>query len=137
MLYKVSASYCNESDTEDALLDNLSPANSNDHSIPRFTWWPHKGTKEWVQCEFTKPKKVAAVKVYWYDDVPGGGCSTPESCRVLCQAGKEWKEVAKIEPISKDNFNRAIFDTVETTGLRLEVQLKPGFSGGILEWKIE
>jgi hypothetical protein len=29
------------------------------------------------------------------------------------------------------------FDAVETTGLRLEVQLRPDFSGGILEWKVE
>jgi hypothetical protein len=28
-------------------------------------------------------------------------------------------------------------DAVETTAVRLEVRLRPGFSGGILEWRVE
>ncbi|HOX37702.1 MAG TPA: hypothetical protein PL033_06910 [Candidatus Brocadiia bacterium] len=36
-----------------------------------------------------------------------------------------------------DAFNEVKFKEVETTGLRIEVQLKPGFSGGILEWMVE
>jgi hypothetical protein len=49
--YKASASHCSEHDTVDALSDGLEPENSNDHSIPRFTWWPRKGGTEWVQYE--------------------------------------------------------------------------------------
>jgi hypothetical protein len=36
-----------------------------------------------------------------------------------------------------DHFNRVAFAPVETKALRLEVQLQPGWSGGILEWKVE
>ena len=34
-----------------------------------------------------------------------------------------------------DVYNRVTFQPVETTGLRVEVQLQPNYSGGILEWK--
>jgi len=36
----------------------------------------------------------------------------------------------------KDRFNRLAFEPVRAEGLRIEVQLQPGFSGGILEWKV-
>ena len=45
-LYKASASYCHEGDSVEALGDGQEPRTSNDHDIPRMTWWPHKGTKE-------------------------------------------------------------------------------------------
>jgi uncharacterized iron-regulated protein len=38
--------------------------------------------------------------------------------------------------VKKDAWNRARFPAVETTALRLEVQLQADFSGGILEWRI-
>ena len=31
----------------------------------------------------------------------------------------------------------AHLEAMQRDGLRIEVQLKPGFSGGILEWKVE
>ena len=36
---------------------------------------------------------------------------------------------------AKDTFNKVRFTPVLTDGLRLEVELQPEFSGGILEWK--
>jgi hypothetical protein len=36
-----------------------------------------------------------------------------------------------------DRYNRAAFTPVETTALRIEVQLKENLSAGILEWKVE
>ena len=39
--------------------------------------------------------------------------------------------------MAKDKFNQATFDPVETTALRLEVQLLPDVSGGILEWQVK
>ena len=32
---------------------------------------------------------------------------------------------------------RTTFDPVETTALRIELDLQPGWSAGILEWKVE
>jgi hypothetical protein len=78
--------------------------------------------------------------VYWFDDQPtGGGCRVPASWRLLYRAGKGWREVGHASGygLAKDRFNRVTFDAVETTALRLEVRLRPGFSGGILEWRVE
>jgi hypothetical protein len=38
--------------------------------------------------------------------------------------------------VQRDQFNRVTFTPVTTTALRLEVQLQPKFSVGILEWRM-
>ncbi len=136
--YKASASHCFESDTVDALSDGLEPTNSNDHSIPRFTWWPRKGSTEWVQYDFDHPHKVARVSVYWFDDTGGGSCRVPASWRLLYKSGGDWKPVegANEYGVKKDAWNRTRIPAIETTALRVEVQLQPDFSGGILEWRL-
>jgi hypothetical protein len=134
---KASASHVWEHDTVDALNDGLEPSNSGDQSIARFTWWDHRGTKEWVQYDFKKAKRVSAVEVYWFDD--SGGCRLPKSWRLLYRQGNDWRPVANPSEygIAKDRFNRVKFTPIEARALRLEVQLQDGVSGGILEWKVE
>ena len=134
-----TASHCWENDTVNALSDRLLPRNSNDQSMPRFTWWDHKGTTEWVQYDFKEPRKISSVQVYWFDDTGGGGCRTTKSWRVLYKDGDQWKEVSNASGygVAKDKFNEAKFDPVQTASLRLEVQLQPEFSAGILEWRID
>ncbi len=133
----VSASHCFDSDTIDALDDGIIPTKSSDVGIPRFTWWDHRGTSEWVQYDFRKAKKIASVEVYWFDDTGMGFCRTPKSWRLLYKDGKTWKPVpgASHGGVTLDQFNRLSFPPVTTTGLRIEVQLQPNFSGGILEWR--
>jgi len=137
--YRASASHCFENDTVEALGDGLEPASSGDQGIPRFTWWDHCGTREWVQYDFAKPKRVSGVSVYWFDDTGAGRCRVPASWKVLYRDGDQWKDVAnaKAGAIALDRFNSMTFDAVETARLRLEVQLRADFSGGILEWKVE
>src|SRR5262249_29268447 len=109
-----SASHVFENDTVDALDDGEIPANSGDHSIPRFTWWDHKGTKEWVQYDFAKPREVSSVEVYWFDDTGRGQCRVPQSWQVLYKDGKSWKAVADASAggVHKDQFNRVTFRPV-------------------------
>ncbi len=137
-LYKASASHCFEGDTLEALDDGLEPADSNDHNIPRFTWWSHKASTEWVQYDFEKPRKVSGVSVYWFDDSGNGQCRVPQSWRLVYRTGGDWKPVpgATDFGVKKDAWNNVQFPAIETTALRIEVQLQPEFSGGILEWKI-
>jgi hypothetical protein len=133
----VSASHCCPTDTVEALIDGLEPMNSNDHSIPRFTWWDHRGTTEWVQYDFGKKRKVSSVEVYWFDDTGAGSCRVPQSWHVLFQEGNLWTPVVNESPytVARDTYNRVAFKPVATTGLRIEVKLQPDFSGGILELK--
>ena len=90
--------------------------------------------------DFDQPTKVSAVEVYWWDERRiNAHCRVPQSCRLLYQAGGEWKPVsgASAYGAELDRFNRITFDAVETTALRLEVHLQPDWSGGILEWRVE
>jgi hypothetical protein len=137
--YMTSESYCWELDSTAALSDGDIPANSNDKNVLRFTWWPHKGTAEWVQYDFQKPRKVSQAEVYWFDDTGGGGCRVPQSWKLLYKDGDNWKEVPNASAcgVEKDKFNKVTFDAVSTTALRLEAQLQQDYSAGILEWQID
>ena len=46
---KVTASF-DGPDAPEALNDGILPASSSDETVPRFTWWDHKGTDEWVRA---------------------------------------------------------------------------------------
>lgn len=136
------ASHCWDSDSPEACFDGKEPKDSNDHSIPRFTWWDHVGTSEWIARPFAKPTKVSSVGVYWFDDArSGGGCRVPKSWRLLyqSQSGGEWKPVAGSSGFGtmSDQYNRVTFTPVTATAMRIEAQLQPEFSSGILEWKCD
>ena len=38
--------------------------------------------------------------------------------------------------VAKDQWNEVLFEPVVTDGLRLQAEMQPNFSGGILEWRI-
>jgi hypothetical protein len=136
---KVSCSHCFEHDTVAALNDKRLPENSNDHALPRQTFWPHRGTREWMQYEFEKPRKVSAVEIYWFDDTGMGACRVPGTWRLLYRDGDAWKPATAKGPLgtAKDQANRVEIDPVDTAGLRIEVELQPDFSGGVLEWTVK
>ncbi len=121
-----------------ALSDGNVPKGSGDQTVPRFTWWNHLGTKEWVTYNFKAPRKVRFSEVYWFDDTGIGRCRVPASWKLFWKDGKKWRPVAGASGYGTraDTFNKVTFEAVETTSLRIEVQLQPGFSGGILEWRI-
>jgi hypothetical protein len=135
----VSASHCNESDSVAAVCDGIAPKNSADGSIPRLTWWDHKGTAEWVQRDFDKAATVKHAEVYWFDDTSRGGCRVPESWQLLYRQNGQWIPVKAqgAYGVALDKFNAIDFEPVATDALRIEVKLRPGFSGGILEWRIK
>jgi len=133
------ASHCFEHDTVAALSDGLEPKSSFDRTIPRFTWWPRRGTEEWVTYRFDTPRHVSEVQVYWFDDTGAGSCRVPASCRVEWWDGENWQPV-RPDPlcgVEKDRYNVLRFDPMTTTQLRLMVQLREGFSAGILEWRVK
>lgn len=146
---KVSASHCWGSDTPAAMNDQVLPERSSDGGLPRFTWWSHRGTREWAEYGLREPVKVSAVEVYWFDDTGRGYCRVPASWRLMYREGEAWKPVRAAGSggsdrgadaafgVAADRFNRVAFEPVTTDGLRLEVQLQKDFSAGILEWRVE
>ena len=137
---KGSASHVNDRDSTDALSDGLVGKSSSDETVPRFTWWDHRGTAEWVQYDFAGPRKVAGASVYWFDDTGHGNCRVPASWKLEYKQGDQWQPVPtdpNTYTTRLDAWNHVTFSPVETSALRVEVQLQPGESGGILEWKVE
>ena len=135
-----TASHCDSfGGTVTALGDGIDPRNSCDHDVPRFTWFDRRGTKEWAQYDFDTPQKVSEVSVYWFDDGRlKRDCRVPQSWQLLYKDASAWKPVrgASSYGVEPDKVNRVTFDPVETTGLRIEAQLQPRWSAGILEWKV-
>ena len=134
---EASSSYRNEPDPITALNDGQLPTSSADGSAPRFTWWDHRGTAEWVQYDFPMARRVEKVDVYWFDDgSTGGQCRVPASVRIVWWDGQAWQPTEGAAPkATKDKLNTYRFAPVTTSRLRMEVQLQSGFSGGILEWE--
>jgi DUF1680 family protein len=135
----VSASHCWQEDTTSAVNDGINPQSSDDSQVPRFTWWDHHGTDEWIQYNFKETGKLSRADVYWWDERrTKANCRVPLSWRLLFLDEGEWKPVqAQGEyGTNMDVFNEVSFAPVETTALRLEVQLQPGWSGGILQWMV-
>jgi DUF1680 family protein len=121
-----------------AVNDQWEPKNSDDHSHPYLHWWPSKGTEEWVQYDFKEPAKVSSVQVYWFDDTGQGGCRVPASWTVLYKRGNRWLPVQNqgVYGTAKDQYNMLDFTPVETSALRLVIQLQENYAAGILEWKV-
>ncbi|MBC7687449.1 MAG: glycoside hydrolase family 127 protein [Aquabacterium sp.] len=122
-----------------AINDQFEPADSKDNSVPYFHWWPKKNTTEWVAYDFDKEHTVSSSKVYWFDDSPWGGCRIPAAWKIYYKKDGDWfpvKPVTSYE-IAKDKYNSVQFEPVNTTALKLEVQLPVDNATGIHEWIVE
>jgi len=122
-----------------ALNSDLPPANSADDDVPRYFWFGRDGTPEWVQYDFSEPKEIHSVQVYWATHEEERNPSRlPKSWRILYRDGQDWKEVrtAAAYPIAADQINSVQFAPVTTSALRLEVQLQAGGTAGLYFWHL-
>jgi hypothetical protein len=137
-----SASFCGR--TDHVLImksgEERSGRKSEDQSLPRFTWHPHKGGAEWAQYEWESPQVIGECRVFWFDDstVRGGGCALPAFWRLLYreESTGAWVPVeAAIPAAERDTWNSVKFTPVKTTALRIAVQCLDGWSAGICRWQ--
>jgi hypothetical protein len=139
-LVKITASHCHANDALGAVNDGVLPKRSGDHEVKRMTWWPNKGSAEWLQYAFPQPETLKGCAVYWFDDTGKGSCRLPASWKVQYQnAAGEWTDapVAGAYPNAKDKLCATTFTSpITTRELRLCVQLQPDVSGGVLEWEL-
>ena len=138
--YVVKASHCNPRDKVAALSDGILPKSSGDQSVPRFTFWDHRGTDEWIQYHFVEPEEVRGVEVYWFDDAGSGGCRVPESWKVQWRPAKDapWQDVDVAGPCEKDRFCAVDFPSpVRAQAIRIAVKLRRDYSGGVLECRLK
>jgi hypothetical protein len=137
-LARVKISHAWSSDTPAAINDLKVPTHANDQTIPRHTWWDHRATTEWAELHFSEPAAITSTSLYWFDDTGGGSCRVPESWKLLYRANGAWTPVPNPKglDVTKDAYDTVTFDQITTDALRIEVQLQDGYSGGILEWKV-
>ena len=141
----VEFSASNETDqlsTLDATNQASKPKNSGDQTVPRATWWSHKGTSEWFEYAFAKPRKLSSASVYWFDDRNiGGGCRVPASWKLTYfdDAANKWVDVKTSDAygVEMDKDNAVTFEEIETSKVRIEAKLQDDFSGGILNWTVK
>ncbi|MDH6304193.1 DUF1680 family protein [Parabacteroides sp. PF5-5] len=141
--------------------DQFEPSSSDDINTPYHYWWLRWGTEETIGYKFEKPETVSSVEVYWlafehYDVI----YKEPESWKLMYKEGNTWKEVKNPSGYGTeiDKYNKVTFDPVTTTELKLVAQLqrpkapeqasveekgpqvvdvtRRGYSGGVIEWKV-
>ena len=99
------------------------------------------GSDEWVSYRF--PQAAEAV-----DAAPSTGSTTPAAAPAGCRPSGgcsgatarsgsrcSWRRTRPTAP-ALDRFNKVTFEPVTTRELKLEVKLRPGFSGGVLRWAV-
>ncbi|MGN0853269.1 MAG: beta-L-arabinofuranosidase domain-containing protein [Kiritimatiellia bacterium] len=136
--FVATASHCHAGDAVRAMCDGVEPRELADRKIPRMTFWPHRGTEEWVAYELPEAEDVRGVDVYWFDDTGAGECRLPARWKVQAKASDAapWRDVTADLPAAKDAYDSVSFAPVRAKFVRLAVTLRPTFSGGVLEWKL-
>ena len=138
----VKASCCWRLDTVDSLFDGVLPASSADESIPRFSFWDHRGTEEWVEIELPARTPVKSIEVYWFDDhhAGRGACTLPERWKVQSRLfpGLPWTDVADAKYTTvRDAFSSATFkEPIDSDSFRIVVKSRPKLSAGMLEMRV-
>jgi hypothetical protein len=133
----LTASFKGHGNDLESIVGDTHPKSSLGEGVPRFTFWNHTGTSEWIEWTFPKKEKVSSVSIYWYDDIGTGRCRVPESWRVLYQKDGVWLpvETPPVYGVVTNRPNVVKFRPVETGSLRIEIQLHEDFSGGLLQLK--
>ena len=120
------------------ISDGILPKNSADESNIFYHWWPDENVTHWIVYNFQGSETVSSSGVYWFVDVPNGGCDLPESWKIYYKSGGRWLPVKAKNSygIEKDKLNTIEFDPVKTNALKLEVKLPEDKSAGIHEWTV-
>jgi len=122
-----------------SINDQELPDSSSDRSVLYYHWWPKKGTTEWLEYKFAKPETISECSAYWFDDEPWGDCRIPETWKIFYKKNNQWIPVKMndFNKVEKNKLNTIHFESIKTTGLRMEIVLKKDFSTGIYEWIVK
>ena len=123
-----------------AVIDGNEPKNSFDRSIPRWTNYPRRGEKDFVEIDFEEARSVRSVSVYWYDDK--GGVQLPKSWFLEGGSGTKWEEIEIYNTdsysILPDQYNLVHpAESKKYDKIRINVEGQKESAVGILECQIE
>ncbi|MEM7396326.1 MAG: discoidin domain-containing protein, partial [Verrucomicrobiota bacterium] len=119
--------------------DGLIPPPGFRYSVPKYSWYPKKGSEEWLQYDFPEPRRISAAEVFWWSHGKGGR-TLPAWWKILVQDPEGvWKPVeAKggypTEPLQ---FNRVLFEPVETGAIRLQLETSKDDTTGVMEFRVD
>ena len=120
--------------------DQWEPKRSSDTSKPYHYWWLKRGSMESISYRFDRPYTICNTQVYWLEfDHYDGDFKVPQSWALYYRDEHgQWREVERHSAYTtrKDCYNSVDFEPVTTQELKMVVQLQKGYSGGVLEWKV-
>ncbi|WP_246130791.1 glycoside hydrolase family 127 protein [Nitrospirillum pindoramense] len=118
-----------------AINTNAIPTNSKDDTEGAFATEPESGPA-WVEYAWDVPVRTDAVDVYWW--LGGWKGALPTGWRVSAWDGKRFVPVRNARGLGlvPDAHNRATFDPVTTTRLRLDIDPAAKASVGVLQWRV-
>jgi DUF1680 family protein len=123
-----------------AINDRLKPKDATDNSMPYYALRPKQGSTEWIAYEFEGSKTISNSSVFWFDDAPWGGCRIPQAWKLFYRnAEEQWIPVENTSSygIEKGINNEVIFKPVNTSALKIEIELLEKNPAGIFEWEVE
>lgn len=137
---KVSASHTFASDDVAAISAGDKPESSSDTSIKRWTSWPQKSKKQWLEIELKEMTTLQSIGVYWYHD--DRGVKVPEEWSLEYLHNDHWHEFPLYVTDSYSNFRdqyNVVHPGEEITSnkIRISVQPQPGYTVGILDVEVE
>jgi DUF1680 family protein len=93
-------------------------------------------TSQWVQYDWINPVTTGEIDVYWWDF--GSRVRLPQAYRIKYWNGNDFVQVENAVGLGlvNDKYNRTVFDPVQTTKLRLEIDSVERFVSTLLEWKV-
>ena len=128
------------SETVEVIKDGEIPTASNDHGVVlRLVARRAATRRRWITLsrEPATGQRMRPLLVRRYG--PGRACACPPRGGCYIRTANEWKPVRAREPygVEKDAYNRAAFEPVSTSGLRLEVTMQNNWSAGIQQWRVK
>lgn len=134
----VTASSPSHSYPPTAAIDDVIQTSVGDPTAPKFLWERSERSAEWIQLTFGKPRPLSFVEVYWVDESSISGSSRlPNSWKVMYWDGKQWQPVTSAGDYGAPDRRvaRVAFSPVTTGAIRIEAELQPRFTAGIIEWR--
>lgn len=92
-----------------------------------YAWDGRRGTAEWIEQRYQRPRQLAWSEVAWSGD------AAPQSWKLLWwdAAANSWKEVK-----TRSGGTKSEFEPVETTALRLQLQAAPRKGMRLAQWSV-
>lgn len=137
---EVKASHTFHNDHLSVISSNNNPKNSFDTSIKRWTSYPQKGKKQWIDITLKNKTNIQSIAVYWYDDK--GGVQVPKQWELQYWHKNKWIDfplyVTDSYSVFIDQYNMVHpAGELKTERIRVKMAPKKEAAVGILDIKIE